>query len=46
MLGLSLVERDKHGGTCLHWAAFYGSENALDFLIAWNLPLDIEDNRG
>jgi len=25
------------GGTALHWAAFYGSLMAVNFLLAWNI---------
>lgn len=28
---------DVKGGTALHWAAFYGSEQAVNFLLAWNI---------
>ena len=44
--GLSLLTLDNHQGTALHWAAYYGSDNTIDFLFAWNVPLDYQDDKG
>jgi ankyrin repeat protein len=38
--GLSLKSVDKKGGTPLHWAAFLGCENAVNFLVAWQENAD------
>ncbi|CAK59102.1 unnamed protein product (macronuclear) [Paramecium tetraurelia] len=33
--GLSYTEQDEKGGTPLHWATYYGSEFAVQFLLSW-----------
>lgn len=33
--GLSFTEKDEKGGTPLHWATYYGSEFAVQFLLSW-----------
>ncbi|CAD8096464.1 unnamed protein product [Paramecium sonneborni] len=33
--GLSYTEKDEKGGTPLHWATYYGSEFAVQFLLSW-----------
>ncbi|CAD8191069.1 unnamed protein product [Paramecium pentaurelia] len=35
MQGLSYTEQDEKGGTPLHWATYYGSEFAVQFLLSW-----------
>ena len=32
---LDVLDRDFHGSTPMHWACFAGSENALQYLLAW-----------
>lgn len=39
-------ELDSKGSTALHWAAFLGSENAVNFLTAWDINMDIKDLEG
>ena len=45
-MGMKIDSRDFKNGTPLHWASFLGCENAVNFLCAWNVPLDIQDNEG
>lgn len=38
---------DTKGGTALHWAAFYGCEQATCYILAWeNIDINQADNEG
>jgi len=39
--GYNLNEVDAKGSTALHFAAFLGSENAVNYLTAWGVNLDV-----
>ena len=44
---MNFNEKDLKGGTALHWAAFYGCEQAVNYLLAWNkLDINEQDNEG
>ncbi len=34
------------GSTAIHWAAFLGSENAVNFLTVWDIDMDVKDDEG
>lgn len=34
---MDFSDKDNKGGTALHWAAFYGCEQAVNYLLAWDL---------
>ena len=47
MAGVNLSLKDNKGGTPLHWAAFYGSEYAINYLISFKeIDLNCTDNEG
>ena len=37
---------DEKGGTPLHWAAFLGCENAVNFLTSWTENINSQDDSG
>ncbi len=47
MMGINLSQRDHKGGTPLHWAAFYGCEYAVDYLVSFkDVDINLTDNEG
>ncbi len=44
--GLDIQSVDKRNSTPLHWAAFAGSELALAFIVACDIVVDSQDNKG
>lgn len=44
---MNFSEKDSKGGTALHWAAFYGCEQAVNYLLAWDLgDINVQDKEG
>ena len=43
---MDLHKRDKKGGTPLHWAAYLGCENSVNFLCYQGVMLNIQDHQG
>jgi palmitoyltransferase len=47
MVGVSVAHRDYKGGTALHWAAYYGCEYAVNFLLSFKeIDINCSDNEG
>lgn len=46
-IGLDFNEKDNKGGTPLHWASFYGCEQAVNYILSWNIiDINMPDNEG
>lgn len=45
-LGISINSKDKRLSTPLHWAAFAGSEIALNYILAWGGDYNSQDVKG
>lgn len=43
---MNLNSIDNKGSTPLHWAAFKGFEQSVNFLSVWSKKLDIQDENG
>lgn len=41
---MDIYEKDNRGRTALHWACYYGAENAALFCIAWGYNINDLDN--
>lgn len=41
--GLTVQDKDYSGNTALHWASYFGMENAVNFLISWKTDLEDVD---
>ena len=37
---------DYKGSSCLHWASYLGSENAVNFLVNWDININQPDFEG
>jgi ankyrin repeat protein len=44
--GLDVNSKDFRESTPLHWAAFAGAENALNYLLAFGAAVDSQDLKG
>lgn len=43
---MNLESLDNKHGTPLHWAAFLGCENAVNYLCSWKVKLNLQDAEG
>ncbi len=43
---MCLKKKDKVGSTPLHWACYIGAENAIDFIISYDIDINTQDNEG
>jgi len=43
---LNIHSMDELGSTILHWACYTSGEQAVDFILSWNIDIDHSDKEG